>query len=91
MRVELKRQHLRVDNWCRSIAAFAQAGVNKAATPRDVPMCVLNFAYSSFGVWQLGRKPNLFNVYHRQTAKEESDTEFIIEEGNEAGVSELWN
>ena len=82
---------LTADNQRRAKAPIARAGMEKAATPREVPMCVLQFTLLALEVLELERKIKLLNVYYRQAANEESDTELIIEEGNEAEVNELWN
>ncbi len=90
-RIDTEKNLMNCERYMHSIAPFAQAGLDGAATPDEVPMVVLEFADHALRVLDARRKLDLLNVYYRQAAYAENTESLTIEEGNEAEVNELWN
>jgi hypothetical protein len=88
-RVETERLFINADASQREIAPFAQAGLDLAATPADVPLCVLDFAARTLAAMELRRKLDLLNVYYRQALG--GSPILVMEKGNEAEVNQLWS
>jgi hypothetical protein len=89
-RHETERDLMSAQAYQRSIAAFAQAGLETAPTPRAVPMCVLEFAQSTLSVMHLTRTLALLNSYYPQAASNVCETWLDIDTRNESEVSQLW-
>lgn len=89
-RIETEKELLNDERRQRELAPFAQAGLDLADTPQELPMVVVEFAHCSLKVLDFKRRLNLLNVYYRQAVQEENDTGLTVEEGNEAEINELW-
>ncbi len=89
-RYEVERHLMASEAHQRSIAPFADAGLEAAKTPRDIPVVVLEFASTALAVMKLKRKLDLCNVYYAQAASDQAETHLNIEPGNEGEVNELW-
>jgi hypothetical protein len=89
-RIATERDLLSDEAHLKSIAPFASAGLEGAATPQDVPLCVLEFASSALQVMELKRKLDLCNVYYSQAVSDNPESYLNIEPGNEAEVNDLW-
>ncbi|RYX86606.1 hypothetical protein EON83_00040 [bacterium] len=90
-RIDVEQKLLNARRSMNDTAFFAEAGIAGASTPKEVPLCVIDFARDALRVIDLQRKLDLLNVYYRQAANEESDDSLTIEKGNEAEVGALWN
>jgi len=90
-RVKTETRLYEQTNHLKGIAPFAQAGIDLAATPADVPLVVIEFATAALDVMETERQLNLLNVYYGQAASEQSQSKLRVEPGNEAEVNALWD
>jgi hypothetical protein len=89
-RVKTEQSLLNAESQQRELAPFAQAGLDTADTPADVPLVVLEFASRALDVMRLRRRLDLLNVYYQQAFVPQCGTALLIERGNEAEVNALW-
>ena len=90
-RIETEAQLFNSKQHQRGIAPFAQAGLDEAGAPADLPLCVIEFAMITLEVMELRRKLDLLNVYYSQAANDRYESSLQVEKGNEAEVNILWD
>ena len=88
-RHETEAQLMSAQSFQRSIAPMAQAAIEAAATPRDVPVVVVEFAQSTLDVMQLAQRLALFNAYYSRAVSDCSEAHLDFDAGA-LEVAALW-
>jgi hypothetical protein len=87
--VELKMLHSR--GWMMETAPLARAGMDAAETPRDVPLCVFEFAQHALEYVERQRQFDLLNTYYEMAANGYDESGLQIHQGLGPAVAQLWS
>jgi hypothetical protein len=89
-RHETEKKLFHMEREMEGAAPFAQAGMNAAETPADLPLVVIEFAGHALEVMELKRKMALLDTYYEIAAYEICESHFEIRRGEEANFNALW-
>jgi hypothetical protein len=91
-RQKIEERLLTVEHHIASIEPFARAGMHSAASPADVPLCVLEFADTALRQLEYRRSMEMLNVYYKQGGHWGAGQEHLTVEGHDsAAINALWD
>jgi hypothetical protein len=91
-RQKIEARIITAEHHSAAVEPFARAGMHSAATPADVPLCVLEFADTALRLMEYRRQMEMLNAYYKQGAHWGAGQEHLTVEGhNSAAINALWD
>ncbi len=88
---DIEKRLYSIERELRELAPFAQAGIDNAASPQQIPMCVLQFADYSLKNIECQRMLHLLNMFFGRAAASNCEWAVQYEENERAEFCELWD
>lgn len=90
-KLQTEEELIRAQVAMRAGEPFARAGIDKAETPQDVPLCVIEFAMNTLNMLERQRKLDLCNLYFEAQASMGDEYSIQAERSEEAEIKALWD